>query len=173
MRYGGGMNDAAKPELTHLNDKGEARMVDVGGKEVTSRSATAEAIIRMSPDTHGKLVAGNLPKGDVFSTARIAAIMAAKRTHEAIPMCHPLQITGVDVAFDHTLSPDDSGRAGVRVSVTVKCTGRTGVEMEALHGASVAALTIYDMAKAVEKGMEITGIRLLEKSGGKGGDWKA
>jgi cyclic pyranopterin monophosphate synthase len=159
-------------ELSHLNEKGEARMVEVGDKEVTRRSATAEAVIRMTPDTHAKLVAGNLPKGDVFSTARIAAIMAAKRTPEAIPMCHPLQITGVEVVFDHNLSPDDQGRRGVRVSVTVSCTGRTGVEMEALHGAAVAALTIYDMAKAVEKGMEITGLKLLAKSGGKSGDWK-
>lgn len=158
--------------LTHLDDKGEARMVDVGGKDVTKRSATAEAFVRMSADTHDKLIAGNLPKGDVFSTARIAAIMAAKRTHEAIPMCHPLQITGVEVGFDSDIKPDGKGRKGVRVQVTVKCTGRTGVEMEALHGASVGALTIYDMAKAVEKGMEITGLRLLEKTGGKSGDWK-
>jgi cyclic pyranopterin monophosphate synthase len=158
--------------LTHLDQSGQARMVDVGDKEVTRRSATAEAVVRMSTDTHAKLVAGNLPKGDVVSTARIAAIMAAKRTHEAIPMCHPLQITGVEVVFDHNLSPDHQGRRGVRVSVTVSCTGRTGVEMEALHGAAVAALTIYDMAKAVEKGMEITGLKLLAKSGGKSGDWK-
>jgi cyclic pyranopterin phosphate synthase len=163
---------AKQPELTHLNEHGEARMVEVGDKDVTRRSATAEAVIRMSAETHGKLVAGNLPKGDVFSTARIAAIMAAKRTHEAIPMCHPLQITGVDVAFDHNLSQDDQGRRGVSARVTVTCTGRTGVEMEALHGAAVAALTIYDMAKAVEKGMEIESVRLLEKTGGKSGDWK-
>src|SRR5687767_6880785 len=116
------------PKLTHLNERGEARMVEVGDKEVTKRSATAEAVVRMTADTHAELVAGNLPKGDVFSTARIAAIMAAKRTPEAIPMCHPLQITGVEVAFDHNLSPDHQGRRGVRVSVTVSCTGRTGVE---------------------------------------------
>jgi len=158
--------------LSHLNAKGEARMVEVGDKEVTKRSATAEAVIRMTADTHAQLVAGNLPKGDVFSTARIAAIMAAKRTHEAIPMCHPLQITGVDVVFDHNLSPDSQGRRGVSVRVTVTCTGLTGVEMEALHAAAVAALTMYDMAKAVEKGMEVESVRLLEKTGGKSGDWK-
>jgi cyclic pyranopterin phosphate synthase len=159
-------------KLTHLDDKGEARMVDVGGKDVTKRSATAEVFVRMSPETHAKLIAGNLPKGDVFSTARIAAIMAAKRTHEIIPMCHPLQITGVEVRFDSDVPPDGMQRKGVRVEVVVKCTGRTGVEMEALHGASAGALTIYDMAKAVEKGMEITGLKLLEKTGGKSGDWK-
>lgn len=164
---------AKQPILTHLNEAGEALMVDVGGKQVTRRNATAEVTVRMSPETHGKLVAGELPKGDVLSTARIAAIMAAKRTHEAIPMCHPLVIDGVEVAFDSGVAPDGKGRRGINVQVTVSCTGRTGVEMEALHGAAVAALTIYDMAKAVEKGMEIEGLRLLAKTGGKSGDWKA
>ena len=159
--------------LTHLNDQGEARMVDVGGKEITQRTATAETVVRMSPETHLRVVSGNLPKGDVLSTARIAGIMAAKRTPEAIPMCHPLSIDGVKVEFEPGVAHDGKGRAGIRVSATVKCTGRTGVEMEALHAASIAALTIYDMAKAVEKGMEITELRLVEKTGGKSGDWKA
>jgi cyclic pyranopterin phosphate synthase len=148
-------------------------MVDVGGKAVTARSATAEAVVRMSGQTHSAVIGGNLPKGDVFSTARIAGIMAAKRTHEAIPMCHPLSIDGVKIEFLTDVAADSHGRAGIRVVSNVKCTGRTGVEMEALHAAAVAALTIYDMAKAVEKGMEITGLRLIEKTGGKSGDWKA
>lgn len=148
-------------------------MVDVGGKDITRRSATARALIRMTPPTHQRVLAGNLPKGDVLGTARIAAIMAAKRTPESIPMCHPLSIDGVDVAFETDVPADAQGRLAVAVTVTVRCTGRTGVEMEALHGASVGALTIYDMAKAIEKGMEIESIRLLDKSGGKGGDWKA
>ena len=148
-------------------------MVDVGGKDITRRSATAEAVIRMSADTHQRVLKGDLPKGDVLGTARIAAIMAAKRTPEAIPMCHPLAIDGVDVTFDTGRPPDAQGRPGIAVLVTVRCTGRTGVEMEALHGASVGALTIYDMAKAIEKGMVIETLRLLDKSGGKSGDWKA
>lgn len=148
-------------------------MVDVGGKAVTQRSATAEATIRMSAPTHAAIVAGDVPKGDVLGTARIAGIMAAKRTHEAIPMCHPLAIDSVKLEFVTDVQADSLARAGILVRATIKCTGRTGVEMEALHAASVAALTIYDMAKAIEKGMEITGIRLLEKSGGKSGDWKA
>lgn len=148
-------------------------MVDVGGKAVTQRSATAEATVRMSASTHAAVVAGDVPKGDVLGTARIAGIMAAKRTAEAIPMCHPLAIDGVKLDFETDIQPDSQGRAGILVRATVRCTGRTGVEMEALHAASVTALTIYDMAKAIEKGMEITGIRLLEKSGGKSGDWKA
>ncbi len=173
MRYGVVMTDDAKSRLTHLNESGEARMVDVGDKSVTQRKATAEAIIRMGAATHAAVVAGNVPKGDVLGTARIASIMAAKRTHEAIPMCHPLMIDGVKVEFDTDVAPDADSRPGIAVRVTVKCTGRTGVEMEALHGATVGALTIYDMAKAVEKGMEITAVKLLEKTGGKSGDWKA
>jgi cyclic pyranopterin phosphate synthase len=159
-------------ELSHLNEKGEARMVDVSGKGVTSRSATAVAIVRMRPETHAKIIASDTPKGDVLGTARVAAIMAVKKTSEAIPMCHPLPISGVTVEFDSSVALDESGRAGIAATVTAKVTGQTGVEMEALHGASVAALTIYDMAKAVEKSMEIVSIKLLSKSGGKSGDYK-
>lgn len=162
----------AKAKLSHLNDAGEARMVDVSGKEVTTRTATAEAVVRMSPATHKAAVQGTGPKGEVLATARIAAIMAAKRTPEAIPMCHPLAISGVDVAFDTAIARDSKGRCGILARVTVKCTGRTGVEMEALHGAGIAALTIYDMLKALEKGMEIEALRLVTKTGGKSGDWK-
>lgn len=163
----------AKAKLTHLNDAGDARMVDVSGKEITTRTATAEATVRMSPATHEAAVKGTGPKGEVLATARIAAIMAAKRTPEAIPMCHPLAISGVDVAFDTDIDRDAKGRCGIRARVSVKCTGRTGVEMEALHAVTVAALTVYDMLKALEKGMEIERVTLLEKTGGKSGDWKA
>ncbi|MCF6228637.1 MAG: cyclic pyranopterin monophosphate synthase MoaC [Planctomycetes bacterium] len=158
-------------KLSHLNEAGEARMVDVSAKAVTTRLATASATIRMKPETHDKILAGDTPKGDVLGTARIAAIMAVKKTSDTIPMCHPLAISGVEVAFDTSIEADATGRAGIMVTVAVKITGKTGVEMEALHGASVAALTIYDMAKAVEKSMEIVSIRLLSKSGGKSGDY--
>lgn len=160
-------------KLSHLNEVGEARMVDVSAKNVTKRLATASATIRMKPETHAKIIAGDTPKGDVLGTARVAAIMAVKKTSETIPMCHPLAISGVTVEFDTGIDADDSGRLGIGVAVTVKITGQTGVEMEALHGASVAALTIYDMAKAVEKSMEIVSIRLLSKSGGKSGDYSS
>lgn len=163
----------AKAKFSHLNDAGEARMVDVSGKEVTTRTATAEAVVRMSAATHEAAIKGTGPKGEVLATARIAAIMAAKRTPEAIPMCHPLAIAGVEVSFETDLPRDAKGRCGINVRATVKCTGKTGVEMEALHAATVGALTIYDMLKALEKGMEIEQVRLLEKTGGKSGDWKA
>lgn len=162
----------AKAKLSHLNESGEARMVDVSGKGVTTRTATAEATVRMSATTHEAAIKGTGPKGEVLATARIAGILAAKRTPEAIPMCHPLAISGVEVAFDTGVTKDSKGRSGINVRATVKCTGKTGVEMEALHAASVAALTIYDMLKALEKGMEIEAVRLIEKSGGKTGDWK-
>ena len=159
-------------ELTHLNEAGEARMVDVSEKNVTTRTAAAIATIRMNPETLAKILAGDTPKGDVLGTARVAAIMAVKKTSEAIPMCHPLPISGVAVSFDTGIALDTEGRAGIAVTVTAKVTGKTGVEMEALHGASVAALTIYDMAKAVEKSMEIVSMKLLSKTGGKSGDYK-
>lgn len=147
-------------------------MVDVSGKDITARSATAEAVVRMSPSTHRAALDGSGPKGEVLATARIAAISAAKRTADAIPMCHPLAIAGIEVAFDADLPRDAQGRNGICARVTVKCTGRTGVEMEALHAAAVAALTIYDMLKALEKGMVIEQVRLLEKTGGKSGNYK-
>ncbi|MCC6464615.1 MAG: cyclic pyranopterin monophosphate synthase MoaC [Planctomycetes bacterium] len=160
------------PKLSHLNERGESRMVDVSGKDITTRTAAAEAILRMEPATHAAVVQGSGPKGEVLPVARVAGIMAAKRTPEAIPMCHPLALSGVEIEFETGLKHDTKGRAGIRVLVRVKCTGRTGVEMEALHAAAVAALTIYDMVKALEKGMEVVSVRLLEKTGGKSGDWR-
>jgi len=154
-------------ELSHLDERGAARMVDVSGKADTDRVATAEALVRMKPETLALIQSGGVPKGDVLATARIAGIMAAKRTPDLIPLCHPLPITGVTL----DLSPD--GDSNLRITATVRTTGKTGVEMEALTAASVAALTVYDMCKAVEKGMRIESVRLLEKTGGKSGEWRA
>ena len=154
--------------LTHLGSSGEANMVDVGAKTETERVAVAEGTVTMQLDTLRLILAGDAKKGDVIGTARIAGIMAAKRTHELIPLCHPLLLTRVSVE----ISPDES-LPGLRVTATARVTGKTGVEMEALTAASVACLTIYDMAKAVDRGMVLGGIRLVEKSGGKSGDYKA
>lgn len=153
--------------LTHLDASGAAHMVDVGEKNITARVALAEGSVTMAPETLAAIRAGNAAKGDVIATARIAGIMAAKRTHELIPLCHPLPVTGisVDIAVDPELP-------GLVVSARVKVTGRTGVEMEALTAVSVACLTIYDMAKALDRGMVIGAIRLVEKSGGRSGDWR-
>lgn len=155
-------------KLTHLDAKGDARMVDVTDKTVTEREARAEAVIRMAPETLSMIIAGDHPKGDVFAVARIAGIMAAKKTHELIPLCHALNLTSVKVE----LSPGDDG-ASVRVLAYCKLAARTGVEMEALTAASIAALTLYDMCKAVDRGMEVTSVRLLEKKGGRSGHWVA
>lgn len=155
-------------ELTHLDEHGRARMVDVGAKAETEREAVATGRVRMKPETLRLLREGNLPKGDVLGTARVAGIMAAKRTSELIPMCHPLLLTHVLVEFAL-----DEDAPAVEIRATVRCRGQTGVEMEALTAASVAALTIYDMAKAAERGMVIEGVRLLEKRGGKSGHWQA
>jgi cyclic pyranopterin phosphate synthase len=159
---------ADERKLTHLDETGAARMVDVSDKDVTTRVAVAIGAVRMRAETLALVTAGAAAKGDVIATARIAGIMAAKRTHELIPLCHPLPLQSVkiDIAADESLP-------GLRVTATAKVTGRTGVEMEALTAASVACLTIYDMAKAVDRGMVIEGIRLLEKSGGRSGDWRA
>jgi cyclic pyranopterin phosphate synthase len=154
--------------LTHLDEHGAASMVDVTAKAVSDRTAIAEGRVAMRAETLAMIVTGGVPKGDVIATARIAGIMAAKRTHELIPLCHPLAITKVAV----DIVPDQS-LPGLVVTATVRVAGQTGVEMEALTAASVACLTIYDMAKAVEKGMRIEGIRLLEKTGGKSGTWTA
>jgi len=153
-------------KLTHLDESGAARMVDVGHKPQTQRSATASGRIRMSPATLQAVREGSGPKGDVLSTARIAGIMAAKNTGDLIPMCHPLALdtVSVDFAFE-----DDAITVTARAALTAK----TGVEMEALTAASIALLTIYDMAKALEKGMVIEQVRLIEKTGGKSGDWRA
>ena len=154
--------------LSHLDEHGNARMVDVSDKEVTQREATAIGRVRMQPSTLAMIVEGRAPKGDVFATARIAGIMAAKRTHELIPLCHPLPISGIEVR----LEPGVDGDA-VEIEATVRVTARTGVEMEALTAVSVAALTVYDMCKAVERGMTIEAVRLTAKSGGRSGDYRA
>jgi cyclic pyranopterin phosphate synthase len=153
-------------KLTHLDEHGAARMVDVGGKTATVRSATAAGHIRMAPATLAAVRDGSGPKGDVLAAARIAGIMAAKKTGDLIPLCHPLALDSVSVDFTFTDS-------GVAVTARASLTGKTGVEMEALTAASIALLTVYDMAKALEKGMVIEQVRLLEKTGGKSGDWRA
>jgi len=157
-----------KPGLTHLNDAGEARMVDVGDKAETHRIAEAQAIITMSLATLDAITQGNLKKGDALGTARIAGIMAAKRTSELIPLCHPIALTKVEV----TLTPAPASNQ-IHILARAECVGKTGVEMEALTAASVAALTVYDMAKALDRGMVISDVKLLSKRGGKSGDWKA
>ena len=148
--------------LTHIDARGEAHIVDVGGKAETVRIATAEGRVRMAAETLALILDGNAKKGDVIGTARLAGIMAAKQTASLIPLCHPLMLTKVSVEIE-----PDHALPGLRITAMAKLTGRTGVEMEALTAVSVAALTIYDMAKAADKGMEITGIRLIEKTGGK------
>ncbi|WP_407051344.1 cyclic pyranopterin monophosphate synthase MoaC [Methyloraptor flagellatus] len=155
-------------KLTHLDETGAAHMVDVGDKAVTSRTAVVSGHVAMLPETLALIRAGQAKKGDVIATARIAGIMAAKRTHELIPLCHPLPISKVSIEIE----PDDA-LPGLVVTATVKVSGQTGVEMEALTACSVACLTIYDMAKAVDRGMVIGDIRLLTKTGGKSGDWHA
>jgi len=157
---------AGAGKLTHLRASGEAHMVDVGGKAETERQAVAEGAVVMQAQTLTTILAGDAKKGDVLGTARIAGIMAAKRTHELIPLCHPLMLDKVSVDIE----PDDT-LPGLRVTATARVTGKTGVEMEALTAASVACLTIYDMAKAIDRGMTITGIRLMRKSGGNSGDY--
>ena len=154
-------------QLTHLGNAGEARMVDVSRKDVTERMAVAEGRVVMSIETLDKVLAGDSKKGDVMGAARIAGIMAAKKTHQLIPLCHPLPLTkvAVDLSPDHRLP-------GIQVEATVKVSGQTGVEMEALTAVSVACLTIYDMAKAIQRDMVIEGIRLVEKQGGKSGPYK-
>lgn len=151
-------------DLGHLDDRGDARMIDVGGKDVTRRRAVAEAIVTLSDDTRAALFERTLPKGDAAAVARVAAIQSAKRTAELIPLCHPLPLSGVDVDVDEI-------PAGARVVATVRTEARTGVEMEAMTAAAVGALTVYDMVKGLDRGAEIGPIRLLEKSGGASGDW--
>jgi cyclic pyranopterin phosphate synthase len=158
----------ADAELTHIGARGEARMVDVSAKSATERIAVAEGKVIMRKETLDVVIAGNATKGDVLGAARLAGIMAAKRTHGLIPLCHPLPITKVEI----DINPEHS-LPGFLVQATVKVTGQTGVEMEALVAASIACLTIYDMVKAIERGMRIEGIRLLEKRGGKSGDYRA
>jgi cyclic pyranopterin phosphate synthase len=161
------MSVIGQGRLTHLSESGAADMVDVGAKDETVRTAIAEGAVRMLPQTLDLILTGNAKKGDVIGIARVAGIMAAKRTHELIPLCHPLLLTkvSVDIEPDHTLP-------GLRVTALARVTGKTGVEMEALTAASVACLTIYDMAKAVDREMVIENVRLVEKTGGKSGDYK-
>jgi cyclic pyranopterin phosphate synthase len=150
--------------LTHLNQSGHAHMVDVSEKPETARTASAKARITMRPETLALITTGTAPKGDVLAAARIAGIMGAKQTSALIPLCHPLPISAAEIVFTTT-------ETGVEITATIRTTGRTGVEMEALTAASVAALTLYDMLKAVDRGMTITDLRVVEKSGGKSGDF--
>ena len=154
-------------KLTHLNETGEAHMVDVGQKEITTRLATASGHVRMKAETLKLVLEGNAKKGDVIATARIAGIMGAKKTSELIPLCHPIGLSSIAV----DISPDDT-LPGLRVSATATVNGQTGIEMEALTACSITCLTIYDMVKAADRGMEISGIQLVEKKGGKSGHWK-
>ena len=154
-------------EFTHFDQAGRPRMVDVAAKQPTGRSATAQGRITLSRETYQAVLAGTLKKGDVLGTAQIAGILAAKKTPELIPMCHPLLITGIDMDF----TPEEE-TSSIAITATVRCTGQTGVEMEALTAVSVAALTIYDMCKALQKDMVIGPVRLLEKSGGKSGTYR-
>jgi cyclic pyranopterin phosphate synthase len=153
-------------KLTHVDDAGRARMVDVGDKPVSSRTAVAEGAVRMSSEAFALVAAGGVAKGDVLAVAEVAGTMAAKRTGELIPLCHPLGLDaiGVEARLDESLP-------GVRITATASATGRTGVEMEALTAAAVACLTVYDMVKAVDRGMAVEGVRLLSKTGGTRGDW--
>ncbi len=157
-----------EPQLSHLDAQGHARMVDVTAKDVTAREATARGRVVLRPETLALIVEGRVPKGDVLAVARVAGIMAAKRTPDLIPLCHPLPLSGVDLE----LTPDYA-TSSIEISATVRTTGRTGVEMEALTAVSVAALTVYDMCKAAERTIRIEDIRLVAKSGGKSGDFTA
>jgi cyclic pyranopterin monophosphate synthase len=159
--------DPAEQRLTHLDEQGQARMVDVGEKPATERRAVAQAVVKVSPRTAAAVKAGDAPKGDVLGVARIAGIQAAKRTSELIPLCHPLALSfvGVEGAIDA-----DAGM--ITVTAEARTTGPTGVEMEALTAASVAALTVYDMVKGIERGAEIASVQLLEKAGGRSGHWR-
>ena len=154
--------------LTHLDDDGAARMVDVGDKPITDRRAVARAVVRMRPATAAAVAAGDAPKGDVIGTARIAGIQAAKRTGELIPLCHPIGLDGVDV-----IAELDVEAGTLTLTATARVTARTGVEMEAMTAAAVAALTVYDMVKGIERGVVIESVALLEKSGGRSGHWRA
>ena len=152
-------------DFSHINDEGRARMVDVTDKEITSREAIAEATVIVNEATMHAILTGGVKKGDVLAVAQVAGIMAAKKTADIIPMCHPLMLSGVDISFTHT-------ETEIHIRSTVRCKGSTGVEMEALTAVSAAALTVYDMCKALQRDIEITDIRLLYKNGGKSGEFK-
>jgi cyclic pyranopterin phosphate synthase len=153
-------------KLTHFNDQGRAKMVDVSEKEKTLRTAVARGTVLLNAETYALVEAGRMKKGDVLSVAQVAGIMAAKKNSELIPMCHPIALTGVDISFEL-----DSEKHTIDIEATVRCKGETGVEMEALTAVSVAALTVYDMCKATQRNIVISGIRLVSKSGGKSGDY--
>ena len=155
-------------KLSHIDDAGRARMVDVSAKDETLRVAVARGRVVMQPETLRLLQRGEIAKGNVLTTAQVAGTMAAKKTSELIPMCHPLLLSGIDLE----LTPDEAGSA-IEIAATVRTTGKTGVEMEALTAVSVAELTVYDMCKAVDRGMRVDGVRLVSKTGGKSGDWSA
>ena len=159
-------------ELSHFSESGRARMVNVSEKSNTCRVAIASGVLRMQTATLERIRAGRMAKGDVLTVADVAAVMAAKRTPDIIPMCHSIALSGVEVQFSEIIEPDSDGCVGLKVIVTVSCTGQTGIEMEALCAANVALLTIYDMCKAIDRGMRIECVQLEEKRGGKSGLWQ-
>lgn len=159
-------------DFTHFNDAGRARMVDVSGKASTERTATAQARVWLELDTLQKIQQGKIAKGDVLAVAQVAGVMGAKRTPDLIPMCHPLSLTSVDIAFTEEPQSGPQGRCAILITATVKTTGQTGVEMEAMTAVSIAALTIYDMCKAVDRGMSFSDVCLLAKAGGKSGTYQ-
>ena len=159
-------------DLTHFSETGGARMVDVSAKADTRRTAIASGVLRMQRATLERICSGRIAKGDVLAVADVGAVMAAKRTSDIIPMCHSIALTGVEVAFSEITEPDAEGCVGIRATATASCVGQTGVEMEALCAANVALLTIYDMCKAIDRGMRIETVQLEEKRGGKSGIWK-
>ncbi len=159
-------------DLTHFNEDGRARMVDVSAKTATERIAVAQGRVYMAPDTLRRIHEGAIAKGDVLAVAQVAGVMGAKRTPDVIPMCHPLMITSVNIAFQEDARPNERGQCAVTIQAAVKTNGLTGVEMEAMTAVAIAALTIYDMCKAVEKGMEIGDLCLVSKSGGKSGPYE-
>jgi cyclic pyranopterin monophosphate synthase len=158
-------------EFTHFNESGRARMVDVAEKAQTERVATAQAKVYLQPETLEKIQRGKIAKGDVLAVAQVAGVMGAKKTPDLIPMCHPIFLTSVDISFKEEPQPDAQGRCSIMITATAKTSGQTGVEMEAMTAVSIAALTIYDMCKAVDRGMSFSDVWLLSKSGGKSGPY--
>ena len=159
-------------DLTHFNADGRARMVDVGAKAMTNRTAMAQARVLMQPETLVRIREGQIAKGDVLAVAQVAGTMGAKRTPDLVPMCHPLLITSVNMVFKHDVTPDVDGLGNILITAEVKTTGQTGVEMEALTAVSIAALTIYDMCKAIDRGMTVTDVCVQSKAGGKSGTYR-
>lgn len=158
-------------EFTHFNESGRARMVDISAKELTERLATAQTKVLLLPETLEKIQRGKIAKGDVLAVAQVAGVMGAKKTPDLIPMCHPILLTSVDISFKEDPQPGTDGRCSITITATAKTTGPTGVEMEAMTAATVAALTIYDMCKAVDRGMSFSDVLLLSKSGGQSGTY--